>query len=572
MSWIFGILSRSSSSIIPHRCSTIHSQALHTFSAEGLYIAVGGIPETCAGKFSDNDGWAVVGLGLQLVGDRTKILSPSDWQNILANPNPPLRQLDGHFVAVRWSPGIVECFTDQLGLRTLYVSQHGGETCFSTRQDWLARYMGKTEIDFAALGSRWLTFNELSGESTVLGIRKLGPGSSARFTHDSIDIKSTPWLPDQKPAAGSDATSMLESFCRPILPEGVTISLGLSGGIDSRTLLSVFQNDFQLPYSVHTFGRPDDPDVRISRDIAMKLGIERRYFFEPPPSPDKCLLLMREFVAQNQLIEPVSGIVRLRYFSFLHNEGKLMLDGGFGEIARRQYLNRLFLRGKSALRKHDSTAILPLLRVDRGAFFNHEMASMMEQKAIEHIDGLLDTMPDIDEFGIENFIDLLAVRTRFPNYGGLEQARLDGEVMNYMPFAQPSFLSKMFGLPLSLRRNGKLCRNIISALCPELTGFPLVKYGTTYPFQLSSLPAMVFTRAKRKLGFGFVDSTVDEFLHHMKEFVLDTAHSESVKTYPAYNHKKVCELVDGYYHHHLPAAEHVDWWLSFELWRQSLSG
>ncbi len=571
MSWIFGILSRSSSSVISHHRSTIHSRALHTVSAEGLYIAVGGIPETCAGQFFANDGWAVVGLGLQLTNDRAGILSPSEWQSVLSNPNADLRRLDGHFVAVRWSPGIVECFTDQLGLRTLYVGQQEGEICFSTRLDWVARYTGKTEIDLAAFGSRWLTFNQLFGESTVLGIRKLGPGSKATLSHNSINIEDVPWLPDLKSASGSEVVSILKNFSRPFLSDGMTISLGLSGGTDSRTLLSLLEQNPRQSYSVHTFGHPDDPDVRISGDITTRLGIERCYFFEPLPPSDECIQLMREFVAHTQLVEPVSGIIRLRYYSFLRDRNKLMLDGGFGEIVRRQYLNRLLLRGKAALRKRDVNAILPLLRVHRGSFFTPEVTSMMERETKKHIDGLLDAMSDIDEFGIENFIDLLAVRTRFPNYGGLEQARLDGEVINYMPFAQPSFLNKMFSLPLSLRRNGNLCRNIIRS-CPELTGFPLVKYGTTYPFQLSSLPAMVLTRAKRKLGFGFADPTIDEYLHHMKEFVLDTAHSESVKTYPAYNYKKVCDLVDGYYLQQQPVAGGVDWWLSFELWRQSLSG
>ena len=88
--------------------------------------------------------------------------------------------------------------------------------------------------------------------------------------------------------------------------------------------------------------------------------------------------------------------------------------------------------------------------------------------------------------GIDNWIDLFALRTRLPNASAPEQARSDSEFINYMPFIQPAFLKRVFETPVPERKNSKIFHEIIDDNSPMLKHFPLVKDGVIYPFRLGN--------------------------------------------------------------------------------------
>ena len=573
MSWIFGILHRNSlerdiSSFLPQ-----NTRALHQIRLPELSIIAGGLQETClTGTLTEPDkGWLVVGLGITLRDDHVEFLSAEAWQRKLSEATPDLRSLDGHFVALRWSQGKLECFTDQLGQRELYYAEGEGTIAFSTRLDWLTRLLPRPELNLEALSSRWLTFNQLSYRSPVRGIERLGPGGRGEFTASSRKATHVPWSPE--PESGRNHRSLLrllQAFVRPTILANKTISLGLSGGIDSRVILSLLSSSAQQSFSTHTFGHPNDPDVRVSEQIARKLHLECLCFYEPVPPVEECIAMARSFVSQTDLIEPASSVLKLRYYPGLHARNKLMLDGGFGEIHRRQYLNRLLRLGKRYMRNGDARAIFSLMRVMRADIFSRDVDDEFVRGCEHQIAELWETMPRIAQVGEENFADLVAIRTRFPNYGGPEQARLDGEVVNYMPFVQPSLLRCMLATPVPERRSGKAYRRIISLLRPELTEFPLVKSGTTYPFNISTTAAWGLTKLKTRMGLRYVDPTLHEFLQQISEFVQDLAHAQVVRTFWAYDAARIHKLVEEYYAGNAGLASQVDWWLTFEVWRQAL--
>jgi hypothetical protein len=184
---------------------------------------------------------------------------------------------------------------------------------------------------------------------------------------------------------------------------------------------------------------------------------------------------------------------------------------------------------------------------------------------------MLNGLPNIEATGVENSVDLLAVRTRIPNYGAPEQARLDGEVLNFMPLVQPAFLRAVFAASVRARSNARFYRDLIRRHAPELTSIPLAKAGSSYPFGLPMPLALVLTRIRARVGRRFVNPDPDVLLSHIKEFVLDTAHSISAGGWPGYDIRKVQDAVDSYYFKgDARQTNAIDWWLSFELWRGSL--
>jgi len=566
MGWMLGYIGPDRREELRH----VHDTPLYGIENARCYLQVGGLPETChSGTLPTGGTWYIVGLGIERSDSRCRFLDNTEWQALLSPPRPDLTHLDGHFIAVRYHSERIEIFTDQLGTRTLFIARQPQRIIFSNRLDWLATVLGGVSIDFRVFGSHWLTFNQLSTESVVADMVRLGPGGYAIIENGNLQISSSAWTPGtvEMDTDGSTFARTLSALCH---PENERIpSLGLSGGLDSRLLLSLQPN-----HPVHVFGPSDHPDVQTAHHIAQQEEITLHHFHEDIPSLQDCLTLLTVRAATTTVISVASSVVGLRYYDALHHNNRIILDGGMGEAARRQFMNRLLRLGRSALRSGDPAAILPFLRVPRPHMFSADVMECMIQGAIEQIDAGLCALLHNSHISTENALDLFGIRTRLPNFFGLEQNRLDSMGICYMPFAQPSLLQAVFNVPLHLRSNGKLFRHLIRTHWSALARYPLVKSGITYPFGLSGLPVHILTRIKKSVGWRWTGHNAERenFLHIMRPFVLDIAHSRDVQTFSAYHPPRIIQLVTDYYKGQYAHAAAVDWWLAFEMWRRTLKG
>jgi hypothetical protein len=576
MSWILGVIGENISEDLLHSVATIHPLSIHNFKTDQFYLASGGIPETClSGLFNTEmksleSGWLIVGLGIERKQSSCRFLNVSDWQNLLAKQKPEVSQIDGHFIAIRWQPGKVECFSDQLGLRTLYISRKEKSVIFSTRLDWVANLTCNNEIDFEQFGSHWLTFNQLSFSSLIKRIERLGPGGVAICTPTSIEIQNSPWLPNFVHENSNKMDQTIISLLNPEIGNDSMLSLGLSGGLDSRLLLACLIGKNKKTFSLHLFGHPDEPDVKVAQQIAGDYHFDQNFFPQSNPSITTDHSALREYVAKTCLTVPASGWFKLHFYPELSKMKKIMIDGGMGEIARRQFLNRIYWMGKKNLLRGSFSDIFPHIKSHHASIFNEETIEVMESGINKQLIAIRDEMPSIDKIGIENFLDLLIVRYRFPNYAGMDQSRIDETIINYMPYAQPSFLQDVFQTPLYMRRGGKLFRSIIHEYQSTLTNYPLVKGVTTYPYWFSTLPASLYTKVKTICGSQFHNPLREDFLQTMKEYLYDLFISSEVKTFSRYNQQALRSLVLEYFGGETNLAGELDWWLSFELWRQSM--
>lgn len=575
MSWILGSIG-SFTEAEKGRISAIHGQALFVIQTKNVYLAAGGIPATCMqGRFDSNqntgwDGWMIVGLGIRWENDGCSFYSASEWSAVLAAAVPNFSQLNGHFVALRYNDREFQVFTDQLGLRTAYAATMASGIVLSTRLDWVARISNNSEIDFEVFGPQWLAFNQISHRSPVRNVIRLGPGSRSRCTATSLESRDALWSPQ----SGSNDEMEFENILKPFLvPTNVPqegVSFGLSGGLDSRLMLALFVAMGKRSIQLHVFGDPRNPDVVLSTAIARGLKLDHvheQYTFQ---SREQLLSQMKEYLAQIYVTNPASGVIDAGAFYEVAKKKSLILDASWAEIARRQCFNRLLIMGSKALKQRNANRISSYLTLERSDIFSHEAIVTMERGLIEQIQWYLDMTADSTSITNEDFADLLAVRTRVPNYSGFEQARTDSFISAYMPFPQPAVLRSVFRLPPHLKRNGRLFRRMIVSHCPQLASFPLAKGGTTYPFWLAPLPAHAWIIAKKKLGKPFTDMRVYELLETLKEYALDLVHSQKLQTCPAYDVQKVRSLVERYYSGDRHLESRVDWWLSFEIWRQSM--
>jgi len=372
------------------------------------------------------------------------------------------------------------------------------------------------------------------------------------------------------PTSPGELSDILHPFLHPQLPDARSISLALSGGLDSRTLLALLMRDARQ-FGVHIFGDDADPDAEIATRIARDVGLREKRFPTRLDAHDWAVASLIEYSAHANATAPASTVARLCAYPQLYADGLVSIDGFFGEIARRSYHKRVAAMGPSAMDAR-AAELLRFLSSPRPAIFNGDTMNRMREGFREDVEGMIAEFRSVAGRRLEDFLDLAAVRFRLPNFAGYEQARLDGQAVTYMPFAQPSALRGLLRLPLRDRRGDRAFRQAIRRYAPRLTAYPLVKGGVTYPFHLGPSLAWLWTAARRRLGNYYRDPAPAAYLRSIETFVRDTIRSHEVRTYSAYDYDAIQHAVESFYAGDDAFTGFVDWWLAFEMWRAGLSG
>lgn len=574
MSWLFGLIDNDLKQKDVESSIVIHGTSLQAFTdKKKYYVATGGNNKTCFAteKYQSNSNfWIALGCIFQNTASKSKICQQSDWQNISTNID-ILGNHNGHYVFLSFKENRFEIRTDALGLRTFYWSKKDNKIIFSTRLDWITKFLNGGSLNYQTIGSRWLLFNQLSYTSLVNNIHRLGPNGKITISDNNVVRSEQAFLPSfSKKFSYDEAVTLIEDFLYPKLEKNLQMSLGLSGGLDSRVLLSLLLKSKNKNFCTHTFGNLLEADVFIPNKISQQENFLHIAYNNPLPSVDKLIPLLNNYIAETNLVEPVSTILRLRNYSELNAKKFILVDGGFGEIARRQYLNRLALKGKKSIQGKNIDSILNNLRITRANIFTQDILNQMEFGVKNEVEYMFNTMPDICDIGLENYLDLWAIRTRLPNFGADEQARLDSFILNFMPFAQKDFINMVFAMPIKLRQNGKFFKSLIRESFPHLATYPLVKNNITYPFALSTKSAWLLTKIKSKFTTVYSEDHIHVFLNMLKGFIFDLLLSQNTKEYSAYNYQHIKTSIENYYSGNQSLSNDVNWWLTFELWRRNI--
>ncbi|MCY4172018.1 MAG: hypothetical protein OXF08_10560 [Bacteroidetes bacterium] len=555
MGWLVGFSGPS----IPSHLVIKQDGALFEINEECLHAQAGGIPETCCrGELESGAQFLISGIGIS--GGR--ILQTKDWITLLSQSRVDFDAMNGHFIVMRWNSDGVEIFTDSAGVRTLYGRECYGGLFFSSRLDWLAKLTGPLDIDLVKFGSQWILPNSINTSSVIKQVHRFGPSTVAVVNQGKLHNTSKPW---SCPITHEDTTGV--KFER-TLREAMNLrgafpwSLGLSGGLDSRVLCSIGEN-----ISAHNWGPSDHPDVQISSKLSDAHQIDRHYIQSDIPEVDQCIHLLRQRVGLTQVITPASASIERSGYGQLHAMGLGVIDGGFGEIARRQLFNQIVFRRLMCMDSLNVSLKFPTTA--KAMIFNPEVHQAMILNAVEELNSVWRSLPQ--SMTVSDKADLLSIRSRLPNFFGFEQNYLDHVCISYMPYAQPSVLRALFQVPLRLRWNGRLLRRMIQKHAPNLSKYPLVKGTMMYPFRLGTVSSYAYTLLKKRFIPCYWDPRPQAYIGHMKEYILDTLRSDSVRHYEPYDQVKLRQIADRFAVGDMQYTAQLDWWLTFDLWRRVLS-
>lgn len=548
----------------------INSPILFEYSSKNIRVFAGGNKNNlffnASSKQNEKQGWIVSGIGLKSNGVGSTIFKKEDWSEHLDI----LNNIDGHFVAAKWNEERIVFESDPLGLRDIYVSESKSNIIFTTRVDWLAK-CHKLEINFNEFGSRWLLFNQITNNSVFQGVERIVSGKKATIALNGYDIKyyNSNWLPDEQ-SQNIDVRSYSKNLKSLIFIDDKQ-SLGLSGGMDSRVILS-YLLEGNSSWDTFTFGNPKHPDSLISQSLVTDYNIKHKQYQAGLPTTENLISKIRDYSIQTIVNNGASAIYQSLNYSSMSNQHSILIDGCLGEIWRREFFYRLYFNGKKSILNKDAKSIIPNISLPHADIFTEEINNLMMNGIEDQLHYWFENLPPIEKIGVENWIDLFALKTRMPNYFSHEQTIIDDVVTSIMPFAQMSLIKNLFNVPISLRKNSSMLRNLININSPSLKKYPLVKGSSTHPYYFNSLQSRILNQFRKKFNRNtYKDNSREQLLNILKPYILDVTSSASFKNSEMYDHKKVKNIIERYYNGNLNYGYTLDWWLSFELFRQNLA-
>jgi hypothetical protein len=573
MGWLFGYNGRNVRKAIKFT-ESLEFEPLYTVRKNNLFIAFGGIPETCVVHKEKESGWAVLGLGILLNENSAKIMNKEEWKKVIKNEEQINKKVNGHYIISKWKKNNLYFVSDPLGLRNLYYYNEKDDIVLSTRLDWITKFRKSCSIDFETFGSTWLSYNSLSYNPIIKEVKSIGPGGKITIIGDKLQATREEWLPSFKSYDFLELEKRLVKITIPEVSKDKTLTFGLSGGVDSRTLLSILfpaqSLNFTRKIMTHTFGEEHDPDVEVAKKITNNLHIPHVHFKEKAIYNDTFLSDLHSYISQTNIIGPASSYQEMRFFSHKYFANKILIDGAFGEIGRRKFFVRLLKLGYNGLKEKNPNLVFKYIEHPKGLIFQNKYMEKMKRGTIVQIGELLERLPNVKDIGCENFVDLLAVKTRPPNYTGVEQARLDNILFSYMPFLQKDVLDTVFSMSLNWRENGRYFRRIIKKFRPELIKYPITKGTNKLPFILPTPIASAYVKFKNKLFPSYKNDSRTEFYCQIKEHVLNLLDSNDFKNFSPYNHKRIKNITKDFYSGSMNNIDILDWWFTFEIWRKEL--
>lgn len=569
MSWFFCVKDSKGINDFYH---DFQKKATSVYKSNNLFIALGGSDSTHHYEFNKEteEGWLVCGVGILTTETTTKLMEFRDWQALLSNDKQVFDKIDGHYAILKFSKAKIELFTDKAGLRDIYIFKSSNTYYFSTRVEWIANYV-ETSIDFDVFSSRWLLFNQISRKSILKNITRIVAGKYLLVANESGRITYYNFV--YKKDSNFDYfmfKDTVENFIKAAFDTEKKVSLSLSGGLDSRVLLSFLMIQKNNNWNCHTFGNPLSPDSIVVKKISKGFKLYHTQYYSHQITQADAIEMVENYASRSLVINPVSVALQMRYYNELRNNDYVVIDGGFGEIWRREFFNKLLVFGKKHLLDGNVDSIIPYLILFKTDIFENDLNEKMRGSCVEQLHELFNEIPDIQKIGVSNWIDILAIITRLANYYSHEQSKTDEIILNYMPFAQPSLLNNILNVKPKSRKNAHLFRKIIHQNINELKKYPLAKNDVIYPYYLGSKLSRLYSITMKKFNRTFADTSRDLLFDTINDFIMDSFTSLDVRNCSFYDKKKIDFLAKEFRNGNKNVYSQIDWWLSFELFRKQI--
>jgi asparagine synthase (glutamine-hydrolysing) len=205
-------------------------------------------------------------------------LTTLDVRRLLAGPDHDgLAEVLPSFAAVdHLDDGTLVAAADALGFRHLYHGAGDGFAVLSTSARAVAACLGRS-LDREAIAVQSLLGWQVGQRTMFEGVHKLAPGELVTLGDGRISVRSflRP-LPEghrDLDASVADAAQVLREYMDAFLDDHPDAILQLTGGQDSRLLLSAISPARRKGVRSVTLGLPGNPDAVIAGDLSRRYGL-----------------------------------------------------------------------------------------------------------------------------------------------------------------------------------------------------------------------------------------------------------------------------------------------------------
>ncbi|MBE2279345.1 MAG: hypothetical protein IAE91_03050 [Ignavibacteriaceae bacterium] len=507
-------------------------------------------------------------VGLPLIVDNSGVNTPyANKIEMLDNPEEYFKKYQGHFIVIYWDEQFLTIISDPLGLRDFYLKVTGENFELSTSPQKLEKSL---ELDFEQFGGRWLLINQVSYGSIFKRLERIccGAGIKIDLRKNEISKFKVSLFNDFDFSENNANVEQFKEKLQGLLNAcSAPFNLSLSGGLDSRLLLSLSNKSSNL--YLHSFGKNSEKDVIIASQIAEKLQIYHEVLNHSFSSVEEEVNFFKESSKFHLFTQPFFPVLRLANYNLVSHNG-LIADGGFGELWRREFLNRVYYKSMLSPGKKIANLLNESMVFNRVDIFDSGVVHEMQKGASNQIEEVLTNFSG--KISLSDKLDLLSLMCRLPNLYAAEQTRLDSTGKTaFMPYVQRDLLKLLFTVPKNRRKNGKLFKQIINSENRFLAEFPLAKNDILVPFNYGSLRSRIYRKIKNRTQRNNreIEFKLDYFLRN-EDYLRSEVFQRATGFSGFYNKEKISKIFSGFYAGNYQLINEFEWFISFELTRQKL--
>lgn len=397
---------------------------------------------------------------------------------LLARGPSVLERLDGMY-AIAWyrrperTLGIA---TDHLGRLHVFYSVTEDGAVVSTSSIAAARLF-PSEPDPIAVNEMLATGSIYEDRTPFRNVRRIAAASLYEFRGGALTLsRSKPealWGPDAlaKPEETAEKVAGTLQGSLEILLRGHEKPLSdLTGGLDSRLLLGLMLRLGCKPHLTVT-GLPDDPDVRLAKGIADRVGLP--IAVEHPSLPDDARRGFEDALAAAALSEgqfdPISYSLIERIHCGHAHQFDVSINGSGGEVLRNYWWNKAHVRGEGlgliseAVRRFTRETAAPWI-------VNREFRLELRDHFEAVIARCLDHVKELPDYGK---LDHLYLFLRIQCWQGSIASATNQIWPAVSPYLQRRALQAALSLSPRTRLGRKAMNQIIYLCSPTLAAYPL---------------------------------------------------------------------------------------------------
>ncbi len=455
----------------------------------------------------------------------------------------------------------MELFTDKLGLTSFYLLESDGVTFFSSRLDWLV-YFYDASISNEQFSLKLHTKYHYQTETILKKVRVLCHSAHAIISTKN-KISTQFWLPQIYQYSYEDLIYKMKSFLSAI---NKPLSLGLSGGLDSRTLLALFSPNNNL--KCHTFAERNNPDLTIPENICHQEKITHKVFHYFPQECNNLFSKAQDLTLKSESKISFSSVQLYDFLSELNQMNLCLLDGAYFAFMRRASSNIMIMRNKKKWQNNDFSDAYnafkgKVFRVVNPSFINEEYMR-------DYFSDRIKEMPDIKKIGVEKWVDILNMRYKLsPLFSPTE--RIFDELLPNINFGTNHFLMDyFFSIPLKIKSHCRLNVKIITDFNKKLRHFQYARWNTSTPIIRGKYMPFIYSKIKKMCGGEFKPQIFKKTMILLKEDLLDLyQNSEIDSTYfdISFIKKEMEKMKNGQSYN----MREIEQWFKMQTWINHIS-